>query len=494
MKNNINTPFQELNAWLSEKPIKYWRPLTFSDMPRDPNTFIYFYEWIDALKRWDMNILPSPASHWTKNNINKLGLLQEKLANLGLRGLVIIEDKPKFKVGRLTKDIKVNIVHPSIVETNYPYKGYKIFEPSYQVTINNQVHSITESKLQDIMERQKENYIRIVVYKKVNPKKDDDITGINVIFKTNHLKKDKQKVLDILNTPHMVIKHLSSLNSKPPLSEYSDNDKWKIGIIHYNVPKTIWNLRKKDIAWVEYNGLYTSYIDLIRQYKELREKVLHHKEWENPLNDSEKAFLSFITKERTFSKGKHFAKMSKKEKKLIPRDIRKEMKKILPEKKQYEMKNVSPILEEQSLGDARLAIKEDLRKRKKKNLPKKERFVGWHVVPIQPKNPKLPKIEYIFGKSKEELSKMGGIVILTYKEFTNRIAEKQNKEPVYSKLGGKEGMPFVRNMRRYSRRAVKPGTIVPGRKEFQDIHMPLTKLDKDGNFEYNFRKGIKSGQ
>ena len=290
-----------VNAWVSKKPVKYWRAFTPRDIPHHDSKqkAVLFYEWNDKGKFWGINSLPAPSRSWSYNNIKNIIARGNKLIKGGIHETVIVEVHPKFRIGKYK-----NIEILNIYSENTQWRSdltYKIYETEYYIKYNNNVTIVTETEL--INMTTKSNCCFVYTYQKGKN------TFLHIKSKTNDPQREKKQVIDILSTPGLKFHFPTN-----PSFQYNklSGEEWKY-ISTDNLPKKVWTIAKVSEPTVEYDNdknvynMHFTFMNLKKYYEGQIAKIKSS----NIRDDLDSAFLKAAMTNSTKTASSHNRNRSK---------------------------------------------------------------------------------------------------------------------------------------------------------------------------------------
>ena len=171
-----------VNAWVSKKPIKYWRSFTPRDIPLQGKPILY-YEWNNVIKSWQASLLAPIERHWSYNNIKKMISIHNRLIEGGKHETVIVEVHPKFEIGKY-KNIEILNIYSANTQYNHSTYVFTIYETEYYIKYKNNVTIVTETEL--INMTTKSNCCFVYTYQKGKN------TFLHIKSKTNDPQREKK--------------------------------------------------------------------------------------------------------------------------------------------------------------------------------------------------------------------------------------------------------------------------------------------------------------
>lgn len=234
-----NCIFPMVNAWTSKKPVKYWRAFTPKDIPLDNDKPKLYFEWCDLTKSWQANIIAPIQRHWSINNIKKAISIHNRLIQGGIQETVIVEVHPKFEIGKYKNNIEVLNIYSENSQFNRNRHDYKIYETEYYIKHNNQVDIVTESRLDNMVNQDRNCYV--YSFQKGNN------LFLHVKSNTINPKKEKAFIINALSKPGLKF----NFEHHPSFSYNSKENEWKY-VNTTNISRKLWKLSKDKIPTIEH--------------------------------------------------------------------------------------------------------------------------------------------------------------------------------------------------------------------------------------------------
>jgi len=296
--------FPMTKAWMSKKPIKYWRALTPRDIPTSNDPPLNYYEWNNNKECWDLNTINPSQRHWSYQNIKTNTERINKIIMWGWNEMAIVEVHPKFKVGKYKNGIEVLEIYSENAQFNSTKHTYKIYETEYYIKQNNRVHFVTEDELYEMINADRNCYS--YVFKSKKAAMFNRPVYISIFSNTTNPKKEKAFILNALSKPGLKF-HFPH----HPTFFYNDSENQWEYVSTSNISKKLWNIFGKNCEnQVEYNAdrdkkqwcMYYNFIGFREYYKEQVAKVKSA----NILDDLDLAFLKAIKAESRNKKANRY--------------------------------------------------------------------------------------------------------------------------------------------------------------------------------------------
>lgn len=278
-----------VNAWVSKKPLKYWRAFTPRDIPLENDKPILYYEWNNLVHRWECSLLAPIDRNWSHSNIQKMISIHNRLIQGGIQETVIVEVHPKFEIGNYKNDIEVLHVYSENAQFNRMNYTYKIYETEYYVKYKNNVSIITEIELTNMINKSTNCFV--YTYQKGKN------TFLHIRSKTYYPRKEKEYISNILSIPGLKFNFLNSASFQYNKIE---GENWKY-VSTDNITKKVWNLSKNSQPTIEYDNekkifnMFFTFINFRKYYKGQIAKIKSS----NIRDDLDLAFLKAVQTKRT---------------------------------------------------------------------------------------------------------------------------------------------------------------------------------------------------